>query len=145
MQRRNFTSGILNPKITNLHGNNDLSANGSGACSNIRQASKIALLAVCGGIQISHNQPQNKQITDVQDFVYKPVRSVECRQNADHQFSAIYNSYVQCIFLLSGRGLKTIKTSSSSLTLNVHFTASSLPASSRNTWLRAPLNDLNII
>ena len=93
-------------QFTNLHGNSDLVAIGSSACSNIRQASKIALLAVCGGIQISHNQPQNKQITDVQDFVYKPVRSVECRQNADHPFSAIYNSYVQCIFHLVRKRLK---------------------------------------
>ncbi|MEI8248362.1 MAG: hypothetical protein WCI51_21195, partial [Lentisphaerota bacterium] len=48
------------------------------------------------------------------------------------------------LFILSGRGLKTIKTSSSSLTLNVHFAASLLPASPKNTGLRATLNDFNI-
>jgi len=93
-----------------LHGNNDLSAIDSVACPNIRQASNIAPMMICGGIQISHNQPQNKQITDVQDFVYKPVRSVEFQQNAYHPFSDIYNCYVQCIFHLGRKKLKDIKT-----------------------------------
>ena len=91
---------------TNLHGNSDLSAIGSGACSNIRQASKVAPLPVSRCLQISSNQPQNKQITDVQDFVSRAVRSVEYQQNADHPFSAIYNCYVQCIFHLVRKRLE---------------------------------------
>ena len=38
--------------------------------------------------------------------MYKAVRSVECQQNADHPFSAIYNFYVQCIFHLVRKRLK---------------------------------------
>ena len=57
-------------------------------------------------LQISRNQPQNKQITDIQDIGYRAVQSVECQQNADHQFSAIYNSYVQCIIHLVRKRLK---------------------------------------
>ena len=136
---------LANLKFTNLHGNSDLSANDSAACSDIRQVSKIAPLPVCGGHQISSNQPQNKQITDIQDIVYRAVQSVECQQNADHQFSAIYNCCVQCIIHLVRKKLKTFKNSSSSLALSVHFTASTSPASPRNTGLRATLNGFNII
>ena len=68
-----------------------------------------------------------------------------CSRNADHQFSGIYNCYVQWIFILYGRGLKTFKSGINRPALMVNKSVLTLPRCPTNTADRTRQTDFIII
>lgn len=92
--------------FTNLHGNSNLSAMGSGACPTSGGPVKSHHCRFAAAIKypvISHKTNKLLMYNLLCIGLSNPLNA---SKNAYHQFSDIYNCYVQCIFHLVRKRLK---------------------------------------